>query len=47
MTVYLITEQHYQNNWVAQPHLLRRNILETLLKSPTSPPPEGEGRGVG
>ncbi len=31
----------YQNNWVAPPRLLRRNIFGAKLKCPTSPPGRG------
>ena len=36
----------YQNNWVAQPRCLRRNIFGELLKSPTSPPRSGPADGL-
>ncbi|GGA53108.1 hypothetical protein CYANOKiyG1_73160 [Okeania sp. KiyG1] len=35
-----------KQDWVAQTHLLRRNIFGELLKSPTSLP-SWEGLGVG
>ncbi|MDY7007127.1 MAG: hypothetical protein SWX82_25150 [Cyanobacteriota bacterium] len=36
---------NYQNNMGLKPRLLRRNIFGELLKSPTSPPPDGLGVG--